>query len=115
VPVEIERQPHAVDQREEPLGRHGRGQRLLHAAGPAVLEMDELGVVGDQLESLPRGEVQTLADPRELQQHGGKGLARHHTSSRIASAVGMIAEAAARVEAAQLLTLFIVDDLALMR
>jgi hypothetical protein len=85
VPVEIEREPHAVDQGEEPLGRHGRGERLLYAAGPAVFEMDELGVVGNQLEGLPRGEVKTLAESRELQQHGGKGLARHDINSWTAS------------------------------
>jgi hypothetical protein len=85
VPVEIEREPHAVDQGEEPLGKHGRGERLLQAASPAVLEMDELGVVGNQLEGFPRGEVQALAESRELQQHGGEGLARHGITSWTAS------------------------------
>ena len=81
MPVEIEREPHAVDQGEEPLGSHGRSQRLLQAAGPAVFEMDELGVVGNHFEGFPRGEVQALAESGELQQHGGEGLARHDTSS----------------------------------
>lgn len=103
MPVEVEREPHAVDQGEKPLGSHGRSQRLLHAAGPAVLEMDELGVVGNQFEGFPRGEVQALAESRELQQHGGESLARHDTkfldSFRWAA---MIAEAAGRVEAADL-------------
>jgi len=80
VPIEIEGEPHAVDQGEEALGSHGRGQRLRHGAGAAVLEVDELGVVGDQLEGFPGGEMQPLAEPGELQQHGGKGLARHRTT-----------------------------------
>ena len=96
MPVEIEREPHAFDQGEEPLGHHGRGERLLHAAGPAVLEMDELGVVGDQLEGLPRGKVKALADSREQQQHGGEGLAGHDTNSWTESVAAIITEAAAR-------------------
>jgi len=81
VPVEIEREAHAVDQGEEALGRHWRGQRQRQAAAPAVLEMDELIVVGDQLEGFPRGEMQPLAEARQLQQYGGKGLAGHCTTS----------------------------------
>jgi hypothetical protein len=81
VPIEIEREAHAVDQGEEALGSHGRGQRQRHAAYPAVFEVDELGVVGNQFEGFPRGEVQALAEQGELQQHGGEGLAGHDTSS----------------------------------
>jgi hypothetical protein len=81
VPIQIEREAHAVDQGEEALGSHGWRQRQRHAAGPAVFEMDELGVVCNHFEGFPCSEVQALAEPGKLQQHGGKGLAGHDTSS----------------------------------
>jgi len=83
--IEIEGQAHAVEQRQEPVGRHGRGQRLRRPADAALLEVGDQGVVGDQLDGLVRAETQTVVELGELLHHGDEGLAVHETTSLQAS------------------------------
>jgi hypothetical protein len=76
-PIEIEGQAHRVEESQEPVGGHGRGQRLRRPAEAPLLEVDEQSVVGDQLDGLFRAEAQPVVDLGKQQHHSGEGLAVH--------------------------------------